>query len=150
MQYKSTDELKHFSFEDAVIASISYSGSTFILELDNVTILADNRHNRDIHDMRANNVIVTFTDASLTKVVAEGYKVYDADNNLKETVQDILIVPEKYTDFFKEQQNNIVYSIEEISDGHCTISIDGEYQTYFIESTYTHSLVEWDRFLKKE
>lgn len=150
MQYKSTDELEQFSFEDAAIASISYSGSTFILELDNVTILADNRHNRDIHDMRANNVIVTFTDASLTKVVAEGYKVYDADNNLKETVDDTLIVPEKYTDFFKEQENNTIYSIEQLSEGHCTISIDGEYETYFIETTYTHSFVEWDRFLKKE
>lgn len=150
MQYKSTDELEQFSFKDAAIASISYSGNTFILELDNVTILADNRHNRDIHDMRANNVIVTFTDASLTKVVAEGYKVYDADNNLKETVDDTLIAPEKYTDFFKEQENNIIYSIEEISEGRCTISIDGEYETYFIETTYTHSFVEWDRFLKKE
>lgn len=150
MQYKSTDELEQFSFEDAAIASISYSGNTFILELDNVTILADNRHNRDIHDMRANNVIITFTDASLTKVVAEGYKVYDADNNLKETVEDTPIVPEKYTDFFKEQENNIIYSIEKISEGCCTISIDGEYETYFIETTYTHSFVEWDRFLKKE
>lgn len=150
MQYKSTDELKQFSFENAAIASISYSGSTFVLELDNVTILADNRHNRDIHDMRANSVIVTFTDACLTKVVAEGYKVYDADNNLKETVEDTLIAPEKYTDFFKEQENNTIYSIEETADSHCTISIDGEYETYFIETTYAHSVVEWERFLKKE
>lgn len=150
MQYKSTDELEQFSFEDAVIASISYSGSTFTLELDNVTILANNRHNRDIHDMRANNVIVTFTDASLVKAVAEGYKVYDADNNLKEAVDDTLIDPEKYADFFKDQENNTIYSIKELANGHCTISIDGEYETYFIEATYTHSFVEWDRFLKKE
>lgn len=150
MQYKSTDDLNHFSFADAVITSISYSSSILTLQLDNVTILADNRHNRDIHDMRANNVILTFTDASLTNVVAEGYKVYNADNNLKKVVEDVPIIPEKYTDFFKEQENNTVYSIEEIADSHCKISIDGESQTYFIETTYSHSFVEWDRFLKKE
>lgn len=149
MQYKSTDELNQFSFEEAAIASISYTGNTFILELDNVTILADNRHNRDIHDMRANNVVLTFSDASLTKVIAEGYKVYDADNNLKETVEDTLVPPEDYADFFKEQENNMIYSIEN-TDGYCTISIDGEYETYLIETTYAHSFVEWDRFLKKE
>ena len=150
MQYKSVQALNEFSFADAAIASIAYFGGSLTLELDNVTILANNSHNRDIHDMRANNVILTFTEATLLKVVAEGYKVYDANNQLKETIDDTIISPDDYAAFFKERENNTIYSIASSNDTHCIISIDSEYETYLIEADYSQSIVEWDRFLKKE
>ena len=100
--------------------------------------------------MRANNVILTFTEATLLKVVAEGYKVYDANNQLKETIDDTIISPDDYAAFFKERENNTIYSIASSNDTHCIISIDSEYETYLVEADYSQSIVEWDRFLKKE
>ena len=58
------------------------------MDLDNVTIKANNEHNRDIQDMRANNVLVSFPDTSILTIIEEGYKLYDANNKLTETVAD--------------------------------------------------------------
>ncbi|MCR4803949.1 MAG: subtilin biosynthesis sensor protein SpaK [Lachnospiraceae bacterium] len=152
MKYKSTNELATFSFKEAVIASISANSNTVTLDLDNITILAANSNNRDIRDMRANNVILTFTEASITKLYQESYNIYDADNNLKETVPERIIAPEAYGDFFKSMQQDeefLIYDIEKISENSYKINIDGLYDTFVMEVQATDSTVEWDRFLSK-
>ena len=83
MKYKSTNALSEFSFQEASIASMESHLGSFILDLDNVTILSTNSHNRDIQDMRANNVTVTFSNATIEQITSEGYKVYDADGNFQ-------------------------------------------------------------------
>lgn len=150
MKYTSTNQLEQFSFQDAVIAEVRLQHTTFTLDLDNITILSNNTHNRDIHDMRANNAILTFTEATINKIVAEGYRVYDANNELTESVDDQVIDPKDFSSFFPQLANTTIYSIEQTDNKHCVINIDAEYQTYLIEVSYDTSLVEWDRFLTKE
>lgn len=152
MKYKSTNELATFSFKEAVIASISANSNTVTLDLDNITILAANSNNRDIRDMRANNVVLTFTEASITKLYQESYNIYDADNNLKETVPERIIAPETYGDFFKSMHQDeefLIYDIEKISENSYKINIDGLYDTFVMEVQATDNTVEWDRFLSK-
>ena len=150
MNYQSTNELTQFNFNEASVEEITYQNRTLAFWLDNVTILANNSNNRDIRDMRANELLQTFEQVTITKFVAEGYKVYDADNNLTEAVSDDVVEESQYSNVFKELAGAFLYSIEETSSESCIINIDGEFQTYRIEVKYQQNLVEWDRFLSKE
>ena len=150
MKYKCINKLDQFDFKEASIASIQFNGTTFSMDLDNVTIKANNEHNRDIQDMRANNVLVSFPDTSILTIIEEGYKLYDANNNLTETVADKTIPSVDYKTFFENIAGNFLYSITITEEKQCTINIDGEYQTYTIQLSNSSSCVEWDRFLKKE
>lgn len=150
MKYQSKNELTQFNFNEASIVDITYQNSTLTFQLDNVTILANNSNNRDIRDMRANDLLLTFEQVTITNFVAEGYKVYDADNNLTEAVSDDVVEKSQYTNVLKDLAGAVLYSIEETSKERCTINIDGEFQTYRIEVEYQQNLVKWDRFLNKE
>lgn len=150
MKYQSKNELTQFTFNEASIVDITYQNCTLTFQLDNVTILANNSKNRDIRDMRANDLFLTFQQVNITKFVAEGYKVYDADNNLTEAVSDDMLEENQYLDIFQELAGAFLYSIDESSPKSCIINIDGEFQTYRIEVEYQQNLVEWDRFLSKE
>ena len=132
MKYKCINKLHQFDFYQASIASIHFYGSTFTMDLDNVTIKADNEHNRDIHDMRANNVLMTANDV------------------LTENIEDQIVPTENYKSFFTDMEGNFIYSLETENDSGCSISIDSEYQTYVIQLSNNESCIEWDRFLKKD
>lgn len=150
MKYKCINKLNQFDFYQASIASIHFNGSTFTMDLDNVTIKADNEHNRDIHDMRANNVLMTFPNTSIVKIIEEGYKVYDANDVLTENIEDQIVPTENYKSFFTDMEGNFIYSLETENDSGCSISIDSEYQTYVIQLSNNESCIEWNRFLKKD
>lgn len=150
MKYQCKNTLNGFSFQEAVIAQLQLQGQTFSMNLDNVTILADNPHNRDIHDMRANSVLVTFTNASIDSFIAESYKVYDADGNLSQTQGDVVVEPNEYQEMFDSLSGaSSLYTIHAVADGACSIEIDGPEHTYQIQLSYTDNYVAWDRFLKK-
>lgn len=150
MKYQSINEITNFDFNQASIGEITYQQNTLKLFLDNVTIRSTNSNNRDIRDMRANDFVLTFEQAKIMRFVAEGYKVYDADNNLTDSVPDAVISEQEYPQKLKELSGSLLYSVEESSNNTCKINIDGEYQTYVIEVEYTQNCGEWDRFLSKE
>ena len=58
MRYTRTDELEHFSFAEAYIADVQLAGGFFHMTLSNVTILPENSCNRDIREMRANDLVL--------------------------------------------------------------------------------------------
>lgn len=149
MKYQSKNELKNFVFKEASIVEITYQHQTLVFKLDNVTILSANSNNRDIRDMRANDLLLTFEEAKITNFVEEGYKVYDADNNLTESVDDVVVEESQYANLFETLAGAFLYSIEEDSNRYI-INVDGEMQTYRIELECAQNRVEWDRFLNKE
>ena len=84
MKYYTENELQNFRFEGAYIAETCAVNGIFEMILDNVTILPQNSCNRDIREMRANELKLKIREPEITAFVEEGYKVYDADGNLKE------------------------------------------------------------------
>lgn len=152
MKYQSIDALDEFSFGEAAIFDVDYCSSHLKLQLANVTILSSNTHNRDIMDMRTNDLILTFEDPEIVSIIEEGYKVYDANEVLIEEVPDKILSPEEYAALFSSLPEALIYSIEIFSKGHCVINIDSTEETngYRIELSFNHSVAEWDRFLKKE
>ena len=148
MKYHTINELDHFCFKEAYIAQICAVNGMFEIVFDNVTILPENSCNRDIREMRANELVLKISEPKIEALVEEGYKVYDANGNLKQKNEDITIAPEAYADKFKELEGCEVYSIEQ-ENGNYVISIDTEDHTFLLRVSGSGDTQEWDRFLNK-
>lgn len=149
MKYKTINELDHFMFRDAHIAEAGITPGSFYLLLDNVTILPENSHNRDIRQMRANQLRLTICEASLSNFVEESYRVYDANGNLKEQTADRALAQSEYAEGLRSLTDCTIFSIEKKNDVY-EISIDTEDHTILLEVAGKDSYQEWDRFLNKD
>ena len=74
MKYTTTDELEHFSFAEAYIADVQVTGGFFHMTLSNVTILPENSCNRDIREMRANDLVLKIEEPVIRSLVREGLR----------------------------------------------------------------------------
>ena len=91
MKYHTINELDHFCFKEAYIAQICAVNGMFEIVFDNVTILPENSCNRDIREMRANDLVLKIKEPVIRSLVREGYKVYDANGALLRTCEDEVI-----------------------------------------------------------
>lgn len=146
LKYITTNEIEHFEFREAFIEDIMQMKGYFYMELDNVKILPENSCNRDIREMRANQLVFQITDGRITSFVEEGYKVFDADGKLTRQQDDIMIQEEAYQDRLNELKECYLYSIEK-NQNQYRISIDTEDHTYFLTVEGTEDVEKWDRFL---
>ncbi len=146
MKYHTENELQHFKFEGAYLAETCAVNGIFELILDNVKILPQNSCNRDIREMRTNELKLKIREPHIEALIEEGYKVYDADGNLKEQKEDVSIAPENYAAKLKELCGCEIYSIEQ-QENIYTISIDTEDHTFLLRVSGSADTEEWDRFL---
>lgn len=145
MKYQTTNELSGFDFTDAYIGEIRAMSDTFTMVLDNVTILPENSKNRDIRKMRTNALVLKIRGAKITDFVEEGYKIYDADGNLKEKKEDRPVPEEDYTEEFKKLLECVIHTLEKTEDVY-EFSIDTEDHTYLLRVSGTEDCEEWERF----
>ena len=146
MKYTTTNELSGFDFKDAYIGEIRAMSETFTMGLDNVTILPENSKNRDIRKMRTNQLLLKIQGAKIMDFVEEGYKIYDANGNLKEQIKDRPIPSEEYTEEFKKLESCVINTLEK--DGAVyEFSIDTEDHTYLLRVEGTEDIEEWERFM---
>lgn len=149
MKYQTTDELRHFSFEDAYIGDVQIATGFFHIVLDNVTILPENSCNRDIREMRANGLLLKIEDSAITSLVQEGYKVYDANGKLLETCEDVTVEDKDYTTVIKTFVDGVIYSLEKKDGTYCFVIDGADERTYQLNVSGTHDVEEWERFLNK-
>lgn len=153
MKYTTTNEFNQFEFEEAHISDIQIVEGRFYMLLDNVKILPDNSCNRDIRKMRTNELFFKVTNGTMTFLIEEGYKLYDANGKLTREIEDREVVASEYKEITDEFIDGMVYEVEK------TILEDkNQVQYRFVidaanERTYTMivlgdgDLEEWDRFL---
>lgn len=146
MKYKTTNELSGFDFLDAYIGEIRALSDTFTMVLDNVKILPDNSKNRDIRKMRTNELELKIQNAKIADFVEEGYKIYDADGNLKEKKEDRPVSEADYTKEFEKLSGCVIYTLEKTGDTY-EFSIDTEDHTYLLRVSGSEDIEEWERFL---
>lgn len=151
MSYQTTNEMNHFEFHEAQVGNIQVTEGMFHLVLDNVRILPENSCNRDIRTMRCNELLFKIENPTIREVVEEGYKLYDANGSLKQSLDDTLVEPGQYTRVWEVILEGEVYSAEKQEcDGVCTylFVIDGTNErTYTIQVEGTGETEEWERFL---
>lgn len=146
MSYYTENELCGFNFQESYIAEMKQMSSHFYAILDNVTILSTNSTNRDIRDMRANELTFKITNGQITSLVEEGYKVYDADGNLTSSVEDNIIATSEYNNILDSLSGCTIYSIVKNEQDYI-ISIDTEDHTFLIKISGNGDSEEWDRYL---
>lgn len=150
MKYTTKNELGHFNFSDAYIGDVQITSGFFHIVLDNVTILPENSCNRDIREMRANNLILKIEDFSVISVVEEGFKTYNADGRLIGTCEDVEIAPEEQIEVIKTFVDGVVYSLEKC-DIRYIFNIDAANErSYVLTVEGSGDEENWDRFLNKE
>ncbi len=148
MKYRTENELAHFNFQDAHISELIAMNGYFHAILDDVTILPENSCNRDIREMRANELSLKIPDGAITSFIKEGYKVFDADGNLKTLYEDEVVSATDYYDLLKSMTDCYLYAIEKKENSYF-FSIDAEESTYLLQVDGTTDIEEWERFLNK-
>lgn len=148
MGYRTVNELDNFKFSETHVAFVEYAGGAFNIVLDNVIISANNSCNRDILDMRTNNLGLSITNARIVSFVEEGYKLFDADGNLKGESQDRFLEPEEYNKVLKSMEDCWLYSLEK-KDAYEFV-IDANDHTYLITVGGDKDIEEWERFMHIE
>ena len=113
MRYTTTDELEHFSFAEAYIADVQVTGGFFHMTLSNVTILPENSCNRDIREMRANDLVLKIEEPVIQSLVREGYKVYDANGALLRTCEDEVIDQAAWNETIRSFADGSVYALKQ-------------------------------------
>lgn len=151
MKYRVVNELETFDFNEGFIVDIEDGLGSLVFMIDNVTIKSGNPCNRDIMDMRTNQLKLTFKNAVIKSMVEEGYKLYDADNQLQEVVEDRVIDNDGYGEVFRSFIGSCYFdSIQELEPNEYHLNINTDYQTYSVIVKCEETLTEWDKFMRKE
>lgn len=149
MGYRTVDEFNGFDFKDAHVTSMERRNGHFIAVLDDVKILPSNSCNRDIREMRTNELVLKLNDAVVEEFILEGCKIYDADGVLQEEREDTAVELSDYDKTLKEMEDRYIYEITKENDIY-TIYIDGDEDSYMIKVKASHDTQEWEKFLSKE
>ena len=149
MGYRTVDEFGGFDFKDAHVTSMERRNGHFIAVLDDVKILPSNSCNRDIREMRTNELVLKLNDAVVEEFILEGCKIYDADGVLLEEREDTAVELSEYDKTLKEMDDRYIYEITKENDIY-TIYIDGDEDSYMIKVKASHDTQEWEKFMSKE
>ena len=94
-------------------------------------------------------MMFTIENPRILSLVEEGYKMFDADGNLKETCSDVTIEGEAVFETIKGFREGSIYDLKK-EDSTYTFYIDAGDRTYLLRVEGTEDMEEWDRFLNKE
>lgn len=155
MKYKSVDELSTISFHDALIQKFEYDPNSeepsLSLELSGAIVKDGNSQNDFYADKYTDIMQVKFQNILLEKVLLEGHKYYDANDNLVEQIPDTEMEPQAYQEIFKKFPGSYIFyggNPDSEKDLYQMI-IDVNEDSYIISFRYERVVAYWDRFLNK-
>lgn len=155
MKFKSVNELATISFRDALIQKFEYDDNNeepcLVLELTGAVVKDGNSQNDFYADKYTDIMQVKFQKVLLEKVLLEGHKYYDANDNLIEQIPDTEIESQEYQDLFKKFPNSYIFYGGN-PDGEKNlyqVIIDVNEDSYIISFRYERAVAYWDRFLNK-
>ena len=149
MGYTTKNELNNFKFSGAELFAIKGTENNITFELGYVTILGTNSCNRDIRDMGTNELVLELQNVTETKLVKEGFKVFDADGNPKSSCDDEKIPEDRYPEIYKELENSQIFDLT-YKDGLYTFYFDTEERTYTYVIKAEGDRETWERFMNRE
>ena len=155
MNFRTVDEFEKFNFDEAHISGIEINSGHVFLYLDNVMIAADNSCNRDIREMRTNDLVLKLQNGVVTSFVKEGVKVYNADGVFQREIPDEIIPVDKYHETFdlladKYMLEATVKRDEIAGENVYEFEIEYEEFSYLLVVKANHDTQEWDRFMNTE
>lgn len=154
MNFRTVDEFKNFDFNEAHISGIEIRDGHVFLMLDNVMIAAANSCNRDIREMRTNDLVLKLQDGEIISFVKEGVKIYNADGVFQREIPDEVISPERYNETFDMLLDKYMLEVtmkkdENTGENIYEFEIEYEEFSYLLVVKAVHDTEEWDRFMNK-
>ena len=151
MAYKSVDELEHFRFDDCQIDTFAVTENGVELMVEALIVKADNSQNTNYTESYAGTTKIRITDGKLIRCVRDGYKYYDANDNLVEEVPDQKLAEDEYEKIFgKFKENYIFYGGKPEADKKCyQMIVDVDEDSYIVSFYYDKVIVGWNHFLNK-
>lgn len=146
MRFFTENEVETFDFGEAHVGEIRFGLGFFYMLLDNVKILENNSHNRDVRTMRTNGLMFRIIDPQIVAVTEEGCKIYNADGALLQEVPDRLVHPEEYAKLCKKMEDAVVFELKKEEKCY-RISLDAEEHAYILEVQGSGDSEEWERFM---
>lgn len=102
MEYTSINEFGKFYFHDSIVQKIKFENSSMILEIDGVSVSAENSRK---------HIILTFKGFEITQIMLYGTKTYDCNRQIIQITDDKILPPESYPRFIDDITDNLPMDI---------------------------------------
>lgn len=157
MKFKAVDELEQFSFQDAKIQKTEQQEGCLTFVLDAVIVKAKNSQNSNFTDSYAGTLSMRLMNANIQKAVKEGFKYYNANDELVEEVPDTPLSQLEIGALLKQSENCYLFDVVKVEEaqnetGHFLylFGIDTDEETsYWLQIEFDRSIVEWDRYMNR-
>jgi len=116
MAFVSKNEIEQFSFEDCQISSVEKTENDIIFYLEALMVRERNSQNTNYTLSYADTTKAILSNAKIYSVVLAGYKVFDANDNLVENVEDKIVAKEEWDNVFSNLKNAYLYRMISITD----------------------------------
>ncbi|MDF2542445.1 MAG: hypothetical protein K0S47_2163 [Herbinix sp.] len=146
MKYEAINELSNFEYHDSIIEKIYFKNNQMIWEVRNINATTENSQNNFDNHMCVVKAVMIFENAQIESVVFGGYQMYDCNNVLLESKEEVIASPEEYDDIFKSIDGVSIYSLNSFS-----VLDDGRYKVCFntkcdITVIFSKSIIKWDDY----
>lgn len=158
MSFVSTNELQNFSYRDCVLKKISV-GADIVLLLESLIVEPSNSANTNFTRSYAGDTVLTIKSGKIEKIVKDGAKYYDSNDNLIEEIPDFDISPLEFLGLLDSFQDVYLYDIQLLSSDTLVLGIeripeDKEDPTevtdsYQVKIVYTDAIVTWDKYMNR-
>lgn len=163
MRFNSINEIKQFSFEDCQITKFNLTESSLTMVAEAVIVRPNNSQNSNYTESYADTCNIHFANATLQSAIKDGYKYYDANDNLLDSIPDEALDSKTISTFSKLLENAYLYDIEESTSEndnskiftlHLELPKEEEFDTlptdsYTLAITSDNVTISWDKYLNR-
>ena len=161
MKFVSKNELGLFDFSDCRISNVKCDGNMLEFTLESLIVLENNSQNSNYTKSYADTTIMTLKNCTIQSAYIAGYKVYDANDNLVEQIDDISVEKTEYKKMIEgfkdsylcrvmkcESDQGYVYELEVEQEGEEQFQ-DLRSDMYVVKVEFLEAVCEWDRYLNR-
>lgn len=155
MKFKSVNEIDKFGYRDSYIEDMIFEDKCIVLMAEALIVKANNSNNSNYTDSYAGTSRISFSNGSVEKITKLGYKRFDANDNLLDSIDDkevllenkgiIKICKGAYLTSIEQGDEKLVSVGIEIPDEDPT-AITDEYE---IVLKCDEVIIEWDKYLNR-
>lgn len=162
MSFRSVNEIERFGFEDCIIRTIAKEETGLRLELEALIVRPDNSQNTNYTESYAGPTTAHLQDGRVLRVVKEGYRYLDANDNPVEEVADTELSQQEAEAFLKACKEYYLFCMERVKeeDGVFTYVVGIEVpaeevydttpaDTYRMEVCFTRAEFVWQMYLNR-
>lgn len=157
MIFNTTDETEHFGYNDAKITKAELGGEDIVLEVEALIVKPENSCNEQFTASYAGTAVMTFAGGQVTGAFLEGYKRYDANENLVSVMPDtpladpseeklVQVLKDSYLTAVVKKGGEYILRLESTA-GFPTDDVDAP--SFLVHISCAHVTIGWDRYMNR-